>query len=44
MFIFSDRGHVYACGDNKMGQCGTGSTAPIIDKAARVSQFFVYKL
>lgn len=34
--FLTDRGHVYACGDNKMGQCGTGSTAPIVDRAARV--------
>lgn len=36
MFI-SDRGTVYAMGDNKMGQCGVGNSNPNIMTPTRVS-------
>ncbi|XP_046669207.1 protein RCC2 homolog [Homalodisca vitripennis] len=34
--FLTDRGHVYACGDNKMGQCGVGSTSQTVDKPTRI--------
>lgn len=36
-----DRGTVYACGDNKMGQCGTGNTSQMIEKPTRVRIAYV---
>lgn len=35
--FLSDTGTVYACGDNKSGQCGVGNTQPIISKATRLN-------
>lgn len=36
-FISSDTGTVYACGDNKSGQCGIGSTTPVVQKPTRIN-------
>lgn len=35
--FLTDTGCVYACGDNKSGQCGVGNTQPIISKATRIN-------
>ncbi|EDS41603.1 regulator of chromosome condensation [Culex quinquefasciatus] len=35
--FLTDTGCVYACGDNKSGQCGVGNTQPIISKATRLN-------
>lgn len=35
--FLTDTGLVYACGDNKSGQCGVGSTTPMIQKATRIN-------
>lgn len=35
--LLTDRGSVFACGDNKSGQCGTGSTNAIIHTPCRIS-------
>ncbi|XP_039763322.1 protein RCC2 homolog [Pararge aegeria] len=32
----TDTGTVYACGDNKSGQCGLGNTTPLIHKPTRI--------
>jgi len=34
--FLTDRGIVYSCGDNKMGQCGLGNTTPQIEKPTRI--------
>lgn len=35
--FLTDTGTVYACGDNKSGQCGVGNSSPIIQKATRIN-------
>ncbi|XP_053697437.1 protein RCC2 homolog [Sabethes cyaneus] len=35
--FLTDAGIVYACGDNKSGQCGVGNTQPMILKATRIN-------
>ena len=35
-FVCLDTGIVYACGDNKSGQCGVGNTTPMITKPTRI--------
>ncbi|XP_042242580.1 protein RCC2 homolog [Homarus americanus] len=35
--LLTDRGNVFACGDNKSGQCGTGSTSAIIHTPTKIS-------
>lgn len=35
--FLTDMGTVYACGDNKSGQCGVGNTNPKIMKATRIN-------
>lgn len=36
--FLTDTGTVYACGDNKSGQCGIGSSAlPLVQKATRIN-------
>lgn len=35
--FLTDTGTVYACGDNKNGQCGVGNAQPIISKATRLN-------
>lgn len=35
--FLTDMGTVYACGDNKSGQCGVGNTTPKIMKATRLN-------
>lgn len=36
--FLTDTGTVYACGDNKAGQCGIGSSSmPIVQKATRIN-------
>lgn len=35
--FLTDTGTVYACGDNKSGQCGVGNAQPIISKATRIN-------
>lgn len=35
--FLTDTGLVYACGDNKSGQCGVGSSTPVIQKATRIN-------
>jgi alpha-tubulin suppressor-like RCC1 family protein len=34
--FLTDTGVVYACGENKSGQCGVGNTTPSIPKATRI--------
>lgn len=34
--LYVDTGAVYACGDNKSGQCGVGNTTPQILKPTRI--------
>lgn len=36
MFL-TDTGTVYACGDNKSGQCGIGNATPSITRAQRIN-------
>jgi hypothetical protein len=40
VFLFSDRGVVYGCGDNKFGQCGVGNQNPAILTATAVSELY----
>jgi len=40
-FVLTDRGVVYACGDNKFGQCGVGNQSPTILTAAAVSEIYL---
>lgn len=35
--FLTDMGTVYACGDNKSGQCGVGNTNPTVTKATRIN-------
>uniref|UniRef100_A0A1B0CHF5 RCC1-like domain-containing protein n=1 Tax=Lutzomyia longipalpis TaxID=7200 RepID=A0A1B0CHF5_LUTLO len=35
--FLTDTGTVYACGDNKSGQCGVGSNVPIVAKPTRIN-------
>ncbi|XP_055644647.1 protein RCC2 homolog [Toxorhynchites rutilus septentrionalis] len=35
--FLTDTGTVYACGDNKNGQCGVGNTQPIMSKVTRLN-------
>ncbi|KAG4080625.1 hypothetical protein HA402_013155 [Bradysia odoriphaga] len=35
--FLTDTGTVYACGDNKSGQCGIGSTTPVVQKPTRIN-------
>lgn len=35
--FLTDTGLVYACGDNKSGQCGVGSSTALITKATRIN-------
>ncbi|XP_064120130.1 protein RCC2 homolog [Macrobrachium nipponense] len=35
--FLTDRGTVFACGDNKSGQCGTGNTIAVINVPCRIS-------
>lgn len=35
--FLTDTGVVYACGDNKSGQCGVGNTQPMVLKATRLN-------
>jgi alpha-tubulin suppressor-like RCC1 family protein len=41
VFLFSDRGVVYGCGDNKFGQCGVGNQNPTILTATAVSELLI---
>lgn len=34
--LLTDRGSVFACGDNKSGQCGTGTTTAVIHTPCRI--------
>ncbi len=40
-FFFSDQGHVYAFGENKMAQLGLGSQSPYIPSPTKVSDFLL---
>ena len=35
--FLTDRGTVFACGDNKSGQCGVGNATPVIHTPCRIS-------
>jgi len=35
--FLTDRGTVYACGDNKNGQCGVGNTNPLVTTPCKIS-------
>uniref|UniRef100_W8C2G6 Protein RCC2 n=1 Tax=Ceratitis capitata TaxID=7213 RepID=W8C2G6_CERCA len=35
--FLTDTGRVYACGDNKSGQCGIGNTIPVINKPTLIN-------
>lgn len=35
--LLTDRGSVFACGDNKSGQCGVGNTTAVIHTPCRIS-------
>lgn len=35
--FLTDTGTVYACGENKSGQCGVGNTTPIISNATKIN-------
>ena len=41
-FVLTDRGVVYACGDNKLGQCGVGNQNPTILTATAVSEIYLF--
>ena len=41
-FVLTDRGVVYACGDNKFGQCGVGNQNPTILTAIAVSELYLF--
>ena len=41
-FVLTDRGVVYACGDNKFGQCGVGNQNPTILTATAVSELHLF--
>jgi alpha-tubulin suppressor-like RCC1 family protein len=43
-FVLTDRGVVYACGDNKLGQCGVGNQNPAILTATAVSELYLFLL
>lgn len=36
-----DRGIVYSCGDNKMGQCGINNGPPVITSPMLVSHYCI---
>lgn len=35
--LLTDRGSVFACGDNKSGQCGVGNTTAVIHTPCRIN-------
>ena len=35
--LLTDRGSVFACGDNKSGQCGVGNTTAVLHTPSRIS-------
>jgi len=41
-FVLTDRGVVYGCGDNKLGQCGVGNQNPTILTATAVSELYLF--
>lgn len=35
--LLTDRGSVFACGDNKSGQCGVGNNTAVLHTPSRIS-------